>query len=42
MFKKAKIDICNLELNDIIVTSEPLFPPETVFPGDGEMVDPET
>lgn len=44
MFNKAEIQIYNLEINDIIVTSAPLIDDNTIIPlpGGGIMVDDET
>ena len=41
MFIKAKIEIYDLQLNDIIVTSTPGFDDDDIWAGDGELVDPE-
>ncbi len=34
MFKKAEIEIYDLQLNDIIVTSEPAWGDDDIFMGD--------
>lgn len=43
MFNKAEIQICNLEINDIIVTSPPVIDDNTIIPlpGGGIIVDNE-
>lgn len=41
MFKTAKIEIYDLELNDIIVTSTPVFGDDDIWAGDGELIDPD-
>lgn len=35
MFIKAKAEIINLELNDIVVTSTPGFDDDDIYAGDG-------
>lgn len=35
MFIKAKAEIINLELNDIVVTSTPGFEDDDIYAGDG-------
>ena len=41
MFKKAKIEIHILKINDIIVTSTPGFGDDDIWAGEGELVDPD-
>ena len=41
MFQKAKIEIHNLKINDIIVTSTPGFGDDDIWAGEGELVDPD-
>lgn len=41
MFEKAKIEIYDLQFNDIIVTSEPGFGDDDIWAGDGFIVDEE-
>ncbi len=41
MFKKAIIEIYNLKINDIIVTSTPGFGDDDIWAGEGELVDPD-
>ena len=40
MFEKAQIEIFNLNLNDIIVTSEPAWGDDDIYAGEG-LVDEE-
>ena len=41
MFKKAEIEIYDLKLNDIIVTSTPGFDDDDIWAGDGFLTDEE-
>ncbi len=41
MFNKAKIEIYDLKLNDIIVTSTPGWDDDDIWAGEGELVDPD-
>ena len=41
MFKKAEIEIYDLQLNDIIVTSTPGFGDDDIFAGEGLVDDEE-